>query len=951
VRISNEVGDTSIRGARERAVLAYLMSRRGRSTSPDEIVAALWGDEAGVVGAVRSLRVRIANLRKVLEPFGKGIDSSRAGYRLTVDADRIDLARFELTLQRADALDPVAAIPHLEQALDGWRAAPLQEFAYNDWAQPFCNHLDELRATAIDRLGEALTMGGRETEGIRVLSEAHQRSPERESTCRLLMTAMQAAGRPSEGLAVFRRTSEALADRGLMPAAETRAVENELLAGKPPKPRPTNLPHTATLIGRTDELEALVSMVDEHRLVTTIGPGGVGKTRLAIETGHRMRDRFPGGVSLLDLSGVDDPSLVDAAVARGLQVRPETGRTIRDTLIEALTGQPALIILDNCEHLIGAVAGLAKSLVEGVEDLHILATSRSPLEIPMEYRCSVGPLPIPGHDDEPDEVLASDSVRLFLDRARAIGAGPAIATEVAALARLVRSLDGLPLALELAAARSRALSPSQIADRLDQRFELLEASGGGMSPRHRTIEATLDWSYELLEPASATVLRRLGVFRGGFTLEAAETVCTAADLPAHAVAPALARLVDHSLLQVNDGPHGRRFEMLESVRLYTRRLLDTAGESRQVGERHVTWIVELAEALAEDRSEAAVLTRFDRLDTEIDNIRQAFGLACGVPLPDYATRLAATTYPFWYRRGYWAEGRAWLNRAVDHAFSEAVPPAAARALTGAASLSLYSEGDVERAETLWRRELDLSERYDIRRPYNNLSMVYSFAGRWEEAAELLEQAVDQQRAAGEEAWLELANLGGAMVALGRLDEARRILAESEDDARHRGFENTNHAVHAMAEMAIIDGDLAQARELAAAGLKRWEEAGISFEHQMSLRHVLVRIALLEGDTEQAGAILRDTGERMTSLGGPLVEHVVVWAAYALAVGEPLLAASLLGTAAARTPARRALPVAIGALRDEVEAALKETLGDDYEREWLRGHAEPPAAALTGARSI
>jgi predicted ATPase len=423
---------------------------------------------------------------------------------------------------------------------------------------------------------------------------------------------------------------------------------------------PTLPAETSTFVGREHELGELAALLAHTRLLTLTGVGGVGKTRLALELGRRHEAAFADGALLVELDSLDDGALVPGAVAEGLDLQALRGGAVVDALGAELEPLELLLVLDNCEHLIGAAAALVDALLRSAPKMAVLATSREPLRVPGEvvFRVPSLGIPDPDRDEEPDALLGYEAVRLFVARAEAVAPGFALDDETApAVARICHRLDGLPLALELAAARADALTSDALADRLDDRFRLLRAGSRTAPTRQQTLEATLDWSHDLLSAEERTLLRRLAIFSGGFVLEAAEEVCAGEGLESAQVALLLADLVDKSLVASEDRNGPRRYRLLETIRSYAASRLDASGERAGVAARHASWLVQLVRGLD---------SQLTGLEPEQGNLRVALETLIAAD-PEEALRLSARVWPFWLRRIELPEARHWLQESLTRA--------------------------------------------------------------------------------------------------------------------------------------------------------------------------------------------------------------------------------------------------------------------------------------------
>ncbi|HEV2125861.1 MAG TPA: hypothetical protein VGW38_24150, partial [Chloroflexota bacterium] len=479
----------------------------------------------------------------------------------------------------------------------------------------------------------------------------------------------------------------------------------------------TNLPCLlSTFVGRAEELAQIRQLLGRGCLVSLVGPGGIGKTRLALESAVAVLPAFPDGVWLVDLAPVADPVQVPPSVASVLGVREDGRRLLTDALVDALRSKRLMLVLDNCEHLIEACAQLVDALLRGCRYLHILVTSREPLAVTGETIWRVPPLSLPGlrgSEDsvQPEALAENEAVKLFLERARAVEPHFSLTDANAlAVARLCRQLDGIPLAIELAAARLRVLSVGQVLAHLHDRFRLLTGGSRTALPRHQTLLATLDWSYQLLNESEQTLFNRLSVFAGGFTLEAAQAVCAATDINADEVLDVLTRLVDKSLVMVDGQIDGTvRFRLLETIRHYARQRLTEVEEAAGIQRCHATYYLSLAEIAEPKLFGAEQVPWLHRLSSEQGNLRASLAWSL---LPEgeinYGLRFANALWWFWHLRGRAGEGSRWLEALL--ARSVAVPDVLrAKALCRAGHLD-WDLGNYQTATTLLSESVDLAER-------------------------------------------------------------------------------------------------------------------------------------------------------------------------------------------------------------------------------------------------
>jgi len=579
--------ELAIGGRRQRGLLALLVMERGRPVSREKLADELWQGRPPA-GFETTLRSYVSRLRGVLGEsatlFGGG-----AAYSLEVRPDAVDSVRFERLLTEArNAFGRGAVMRAVERsraALALWRGAALADVA-GDGAGLLrleAERLEELRLAALElRIEAELELGPAEglVEELGTLVRAH---PYRERFWRLLMLALYRAERQADALAAYQRARSVLAEElGLEPSEQLRELEQAILRQEVPAPRAPqlrhNLPSSATsFVGRAGEVAEVEALLAEGRLVTLTGVGGVGKTRLALETASRLLPDFADGVFWCDVSALSDPSLVSSAVARVFEVRAQPVADLLENLAARLRESEVLLLLDNCEHLRHACAEVAQALLTACPRLRLLATSREPLGAVGETDYPVPPLSVAAAAGEPEEILASDAVSLFLARARA--ARPRLVIDEAGLAaagRICAELDGLPLAIELAAARAKALSFPEIEARLVDRFRFLVSWRRLTPARHQTLREAMDWSYELLAPEEQSLLSRLAVFSGGFTLEAATEVCLGGN--GERALELVARLVDASLVVLTQHGGVTRYRLLQTVRQYARERLDEQNE-------------------------------------------------------------------------------------------------------------------------------------------------------------------------------------------------------------------------------------------------------------------------------------------------------------------------------------------------------------------------------------
>ncbi|GGV16244.1 hypothetical protein GCM10010182_41310 [Actinomadura cremea] len=658
-----------------RLLLSALLAAGGRPVSSDRLSRDLWGDGPPARPAA-ALRAKVSQLRRALddaEPGGRALVVARApGYALAAGPESVDALRFEALAARA-APGAAARASVLTEALALWRGPAFADFADAPFAVAAAGRLEERRLTAREDLAEARLALGEHRALVADLTDLAGRHPLRERLQAALMRALYGAGRQDEALRCFDRVRTRLRDElGLDPGPGLAALHRAILrqdpsldapAPAPPAPlaplAPARPPVPRTeLIGRDTEPDAVVAALHDARLVTVTGPGGVGKTRLALEAAARAADAVPGfpdGIVFVELAGVTAGQVADAVTAAAGLREPEpadaVGRADAAVAVERLAGRRALLVLDNCEHVIDSVAKLADALLATDTALRILATAREPLGVSGERLHPVAPLAVPDGAELP-ALAHVPSVRLFTARAAAADPGFTLdASNAAAVAAVCRRLDGLPLALELAAARVRALGPATLAERLDDRFRLLRSDRRDAPARQRTLHAAIEWSWEPLGPADRAVLRRLAVHAGGCTLEAAEQTCAGGDVDPAEVMDVIVRLVDRSLVMTADDPGGVRYRLLESVAAFALDRLAEAGELDGVQARHDDYYARVAECADAYRAGPARLRWLARLDAEGANLRRALESAVRRRDARLALRLTASLAWYWIERG------------------------------------------------------------------------------------------------------------------------------------------------------------------------------------------------------------------------------------------------------------------------------------------------------------
>jgi len=635
-----------------------------------------------------------------------------------------------------------------------------------------------------------------------------------------------------------------------------------------------NLPsYLTSFIGREREMAEFKRLLGANRLVTLTGAGGAGKTRLALQIAAEVLEEYPDGVWVIELAALSDPSLVPKTIASVLDVPEQPGRPVTETLVDALRSKNLLLVLDNCEHLLPVCAHLSERLLLACPRLRILATSREALDVSGEVVRRVPSLSLPDlrHPPSPEHLPRYEAVRLFIERAALIQPEFALTAEnAAAVVRVVTRLDGIPLAIELAAARAKMLTVEQIEARLDDRFRLLTAGGRTALPRHQTLRAAMDWSYHLLSEEERAVLRRLSVFAGGWTLEAAEAICVGNGAEKDKVLDLLAELVDKSLVVAETKGREARYRLLETVRQYGHDRLEESGEAAATRTRHRDWYLALAERAEPGLRGVDQKIWLERLEMENDNLRAALEW-CRSRGEDadgaLGLRLAAALMRFWEKRGYYVEGRAWLGTMLARG-EAASPPLRVRALNGAGILA-YRQGDYEHVLTLCTEGLRVSEQHGDARgggeALHFLAHIMQARGDYDHATEMMERSLALRRAAGDTVGVansvdclgEIARSRGDYERAATL--ARQAMTLYDNMGEVRGL---THVLHNLAYVKLHQGYPDEAIGLFRESLLRAQDLG-------HMRDTIMAVAGLAA--ARAGEIAPERVARLLGAVGALLE--------------------------------------------------------------------------------
>ena len=938
-------------GTRLRVLLAALALEAGRPVSAARLTGLLWPEEQPA-NPVNALQALVSRLRAAL---GRElVAASAGGYRLALDPAEVDLHRFEQLLSESGPkADPEAgpAAERLAAALALWRGPAFADVPDPGFTEAAAR-LEALREHAREELLELRLARGEAAAVLPELQALSAGSPLRDRPRALLMQALHRSGRDAEALAVYEEGRTLLAEAlGADPSPLLRQAHLAVLTGPPHGPERHPVPGAAdraarpvrdglpaqltSFLGREADLAAVRTALADSRLVTLTGPGGAGKTTLALESAARSESVQ---VSLVELASVTSPADVPTAVLTALKLRepaasqrptalPHPAAEATERIVTALGNRPLLLVLDNCEHLVQAAATLAARLLAGCPGLRILATSREPLGITGEQLHPVPPLglpPDPQHDASLtlDRALEFPAVRLFAVRGAAVRPGyRPDGPELPAVLRICRTLDGQPLAIELAAARLRTLSAEQIDRRLSRRFQLLTGGSRTALPRHRTLRAVVDWSWELLEKPERALLACMSVFAGGASLEAVEQVCATGELPTDDILDVLSSLVDKSLVVRTPGG---RYRLLETIRVYAAERLEAAGATAAARDAHAGYFLALAEEGEPNLYTGAQTVWFARFLAEHDNLLAALRHAVDSGAAATALRMVAALGWYLWRRGGQGEHLEVVNRALALP-GEDVPEVARAVAHGITALyTLDTTWDVPGALTLLRAGIAHRDRLDDPFAHPVLpmldimeSMFHPWGQTVEDQALRLFDAPDPFVRAAARLFMGFAlqNRGVADVAEGHLHDALDRFREI-GDLWGQAFCSAG-----LADYAQWRGEIDQAVAL-------WEQA-ISLEQQLGLSResgdyrarMIHTVGLRQGYTPLTAQALRQAADdalREDSWVMVIAPHTALANAYRH-LGTPELGRPLLGTAV-----RRALPTAGGA--PQIKALFAGTSG-------------------------
>jgi predicted ATPase/DNA-binding SARP family transcriptional activator/tetratricopeptide (TPR) repeat protein len=907
--------------------LLALLALRNAPVSRSWLAGTLW-PESEESRALLYLRRELMHLRQALGPECGRLLSPGRSLQLDLTGADCDLLTFDAAITRGDESSLEVAV-----SLYG---GPLLEGCDEEWVILERQSREQAHLTALERLAESAYARGDTPAAVSRLRSVVALDPLRETTQRALMKALADSGDSAAAVQVYRdlrlylrRELNAEVDpettslfHGIRDTVRRRSQPASRAVRTDRGARITRIPSPLTpLVGRNQERWEVRRRLGNCRLLTLTGTGGVGKTRLAIEIAEEMKEDFAGGVCFVELAALTDAALVPQAVMDGIGLKPNPGRNASEALADRLKSSDLLLVLDNCEHLAQPCAKLAGTLLGACAHLRILTTSREPLGIAGESVWRVPSLSVPPATDHLGnrdknlvaEVMEYEAVTLFVERAQQARSDFALTVHnVESVSRVCRRLDGIPLAIELAAARVRSLTVEDIDGKLDQRFGLLTGGSRTALPRQKTLRSLIDWSYDLLNEPEKALLCRLSVFAGGWTVEAAEQVCAGTLVAQWEVLDLLTSLADKNLIVAETFGPSVRYRLLETMRQYARDRLLESGDSELWRGRHLEYFLALAEEALPHLTSVDHPTWLELLETEHDNLRSALAWSSeGAGSAESGLRLAASLWRFWDVRGYLGEGRGWLAALLD---SEGLPvragdgrsAARARALNGAGVLA-WRQGDYPAARALHEESLAIMRELDHRRgiagSLNNLGNVAYEQADFPAARAFFAESLAIMR--------ELGHRGGIAAALGNLG----VVAKKQGDDK--------------AAWALYEESLSIQRELG----DRWGIA-TSLQGLGSVAHDQGDYHGARALHEECGAIMRELGDR-----GGIATALEALAPALAALGSPGRAARLFGTA-------ERLREEIGVPRppnerpefDKDVGAVRAALGDDtaFDRAWAEG---------------
>jgi predicted ATPase len=867
------------------SLFAYLVLNAGTAHRREKLAGMLWPDSLEET-ARDNLRHSLWRVRKALaqQPTNEYLLTDDMSISFNASADYwLDAAELERVSEStsADALMPV---------LSAYQGELLPGF-YDEWVVLEREHLQSVFEHKMARLLALLQDENRWLETLDWGERWIKLGQKPEPAYRALMSAHAAKGDMSKVAATYERCAKSLREFGIEPSEQTKELYENLKSGKVAPgnlPAPTklaargasaNIPVPLTsFVGREKELNEIARLLSSSRLLTLTGPGGVGKTRLAIQTAQSSGKKFRDGVFWVGLVGLSDANLIPQEIAESLNVREVPNEALIETLETHLESKEALLVIDNCEHLIRACAQYAEQLLSACPKLKILATSIEGLGIFNETSWQVPSLPLPEMQQlSLAELQEFASIELFVQRASTAKNGFTLTDQNAtSVAQICQRLDGIPLAIELAAARIKVLSAAEIAARLDDRFSLLTAGSRTAIPRHQTLRAAIDWSYDLLTEPERMLFRRLSVFAGGFTLEAAEAICSQGESKRTGVLDLLGRLVDKSLVIVETASPtgGTRFRLLETIRQYALEKLAEVGEAREIRDRHLDFFVDLAEQAEAHIFGGESAVWFKRLDHELDNVRAAIEWSTNSGKAVAALQIVGALVYFWFARGLLAsEWSDHAQRALSRPEGMKRTLARAKALNGIGFMywaDIYPTDKRSELEEALNIGIEVGDPWNIATALRNLGLTDSIQGNYERAQTLLEQSLaiwrDMGPAGKNGSGWTLIYLGDGALIQARSEVARSYYEEAKTfllEIRDVNF--LAYLIRRLGQLALRDGDIGNAIALCAESLQMNQEVSDT-RGLVACLAGFAAIAVAQGRFERAAQLMGSVETQLGSTG-------------------------------------------------------------------------------------
>lgn len=964
----------SVNSPRLQSLLTFLLLHRNAPQSRQQIAFQFWADTTEAQ-ARANLRFFLHRLRRELPDADHFLETNDSTILWRADAPfTLDVASFEDALAKAEHLTGDARRLLLEQAADLYRGDLLPD-CYDEWIVPERERLKQLYLDALAQMVRESENQHAYRDAIAYAQRLLRHDPLQEETYQQLMRLHAQNGDRVSALRAFHMCAAVLErELSVEPGPATRALYEELLhtttraPAAPPVYAPLEIPGVppnnlrlalTSFVGRAQEINTVKHLLMTTRLLTLTGMGGTGKTRLALQVGaqllssseeHSAGLQYADGVWWVELAPLTEPDQVVQAVAAALEVREQQLESPTNTLLAHLRSKHALLILDNCEHLIGECAALAHEILRACPYVSMLATSREPLKIEGEKTWAVPPLSLPEHTARPtadsfSQITQAEAVRLFNERA--ISAFPAFelsAHNVAAVIQICRELDGLPLALELAAARVKTLSVKQIAARLDDRFSLLKAGQRRGNARHQSLRTVMDWSFELLTPPERLLFQRLAVFVGGFALEAVEMVCAGDGIETYEILELVSLLVDKSLVTVKQSQGEARFYFLDTIREYAQEKLLESHQAQTVRDKHTNYYLAFAEHAVVEFEGPALRLWLERMEVEHDNLRTALQRAMELQDTDCALRLVSALGRFWNRRGYLTEGRQLLEATLANT-AAVVSPARASALLRLGELLALQEDNanarlrLEQSLQLWQA---MGDKRGMSEVIVDLAHKDFFEGDWSASRRRVDLGLALAREVGDRRGIAFAlyRLGHLLMHEGDMSSARARLEESLQLFREIGWKsNVALVLNGLGELARMQGDFDRAARFYRESLSLYQELGDKWRIAVLLNNTGF-VSLRRGENITAKTAFSESLKLWRALDAPrlIPESLVGLAGVSAAAGMFPDGVQLLSVATALRDANGLIWE--GADRADLEWITAMARGgldpSEFERAWTQG---------------